>query len=146
MAKQASLGKNIALNGLRTACNLLFPLVTFPYASRTLSVDKVGVYNFSDSIVSYFAMAAALGIYTYAVREGAKLRDDRVKLERFAGEVFTINLVSMLASYALMALFLLAVPELNRHAAVIGILGIQIFFSVIGTVKYLPSRIGANCS
>ncbi|MBQ3891787.1 MAG: oligosaccharide flippase family protein [Desulfovibrio sp.] len=133
MAKQASLGRNVALNGIRTLFNLLFPLVTFPYVSRTLSVDNVGIYGFSDSIVSYFMMAAALGIYTYAVREGAKLREDRGKLERFASEVFTINMVSMLLSYALMALFLLAVPQLNRHAAVIGILGIQIFFSVIGT-------------
>ncbi len=131
--KNASLGRNAALNGLRTAFNLLFPLITFPYISRVLSVDQVGIYNFSDSIVSYFMMLASLGIYTYAVREGAKIREDRALLGRFASEVFTINVLSMLAAYALMALFLTTVPELRRHAAVIAVLGMQIFFTTIGT-------------
>jgi len=60
--------------------NMLFPLITFPYISRVLSVDGVGKYNFASSINSYFLMIAALGISTFAVREGAKLRDDRKKL------------------------------------------------------------------
>ena len=70
--KTKSIKRNALLNGIRTILNLLFPLITFPYVSRTLSVDEIGKYNFSYSIVSYFLMIAALGIDKYAIREGSK--------------------------------------------------------------------------
>ena len=73
--KQRSLGVNAILNGLQSVLNLIFPLITFPYVSRILSVDGMGIYNFSNTYVGYFLLIAGLGINTYAVREGAKFRD-----------------------------------------------------------------------
>ena len=52
----------------------------------------MGKYNFANSIVSYFLMIAALGINTYAVREGARIRDDRKKFSNFASQIFYIML------------------------------------------------------
>ena len=40
--KKKSLGLNALLNGIRTVLNTLFPLITFPYISRVLSVENVG--------------------------------------------------------------------------------------------------------
>lgn len=74
-----SIKVNALLNSVRTVLNLIFPLITFPYVSRILLVDELGKYNFSQSIVSYFLLIAALGIDNYAIREGAKYRDDRKK-------------------------------------------------------------------
>ncbi len=70
---------NAFLNGLRSVLNLLFPLITFPYVSRVLSVSEIGIYNFSNVYVSYFILIAGLGIATYAVREGAKYRENKEK-------------------------------------------------------------------
>ena len=42
MQKTKSLGLNAILNSLQSLLNLIFPLITFPYISRTLSVDGVG--------------------------------------------------------------------------------------------------------
>lgn len=69
--KNKSLGINAFLNGLRSVLNLLFPLITFPYISRVLSVQGIGIYNFSNTYINYFILIAGLGIATYAVREGA---------------------------------------------------------------------------
>ncbi|WP_318531731.1 oligosaccharide flippase family protein [Limosilactobacillus reuteri] len=77
--KKKSLAVNAILNALRNGLNILFPLITFPYVSRILNVSGLGKYNFSNSIVSYFLLIAGLGINTYAIREGAKFRDDRKK-------------------------------------------------------------------
>lgn len=41
-----SLGVNAFLNGLRSILNLIFPVITFPYISRVLSVSEIGIYNF----------------------------------------------------------------------------------------------------
>ena len=52
--KKRSLGINAFLNSFRSILNLLFPLITFPYISRVLSVKGVGIYNFANTYVSYF--------------------------------------------------------------------------------------------
>lgn len=69
--KANSIKINALLNGLKNLSSLLFPLITFPYVSRVLSVKGIGKYNFSNSIISYFLLIAGLGISTYAIREGA---------------------------------------------------------------------------
>ena len=131
--KEKSLGLNALLNSLQSLLNLIFPLITFPYVSRVLSVDGVGKYNFANSIVSYFLLLAALGISTFAVREGAKVRDDREKISIFASRIFTINLLSMLCSYLLLFLVLIIFPALHEYTIAILIFSVQIFFTTIGT-------------
>ncbi|SEM31253.1 Membrane protein involved in the export of O-antigen and teichoic acid [Ligilactobacillus sp. WC1T17] len=133
MQKQKSLGLNALLNSLQSLLNLIFPLITFPYISRTLSVDGVGKYNFANSIVSYFLLIAALGISTFAVREGSKYRDDRKQISRFASQVFTINLVATAAAYLLLFITMIAVPILHNYTAAILIFSVQIFFTTLGT-------------
>ena len=75
--KNKSLIVNAILNALRMSLNLIFPLITFPYVSRILSVEGIGDYNFASTTVNYFVMIAGLGISTYAVREGAAFKIGR---------------------------------------------------------------------
>ncbi|NRO27584.1 flippase [Lactobacillus helveticus] len=131
--KKKSLGINAFLNSLRSILNILFPIITFPYVSRVLQVKEIGIYNFSNSIVSYFSLIAALGISTYAVREGAKIRDNIHEISQFASELFTINIFSTLISYILLFLCLFAFSKLHNYAACILIFSLQIFFTTIGT-------------
>lgn len=130
--KKKSLKINAVLNGFRSILNLLFPLITFPYVSRILQADGIGKYNFSNSIVSYFLLIAALGVTNYAVREGAKLRDNREKFSTFASQVFTINLVSTLAAYVLLFISLVSFNNLQSYKVAILIFSLQIFFTTIG--------------
>ena len=100
------MGANLFANGIKTLMTVLFPLITFPYASRVLGASGIGKVNYASSIVSYFSMFAALGISTYAVREGARIRDDREKFSKFAKEMININLCTTLISYGALAIFL----------------------------------------
>ena len=131
--KQKSLALNAFLNGFRSVLSILFPLITFPYVSRKLSVSGIGIYNFSNSIVSYFSLIAALGISTYAIREGARYRDNKQKITEFSSEVFTINMFSTLVAYLLLFLCLMVFPKLHNYTICILIFGLQIFFVTIGT-------------
>ncbi|WP_270635728.1 flippase [Limosilactobacillus mucosae] len=130
--KTKSLSVNAFLNSLQTILNLIFPLITFPYVSRVLSVEGIGKYNFSNSIMSYFILIAGLGISRFAVREGAKLRDDRKKFSEFASKIFTINLCSTAFSYLLLFITLLFVSSLQSYKEAILIFSIQIFLTTIG--------------
>ncbi len=131
--RKKSLALNAFLNGFRSVLNILFPLITFPYVSRKLNVTGIGIYNFSNSIVSYFLLIAALGIGTYAVREGAKYRDNKEKIQQFASEVFTINIWSTIISYLLLFICLLIFSKLRNYISCILIFSLQIFFTTIGT-------------
>lgn len=131
--KRKSLGINALLNGLRSALNLIFPLITFPYVSRVLSVDGMGIYNFSSTYVSYFTLIAGLGISTYAVREGAKYRENKDKINIFSSQVFTISMLSTLVAYILLIGSLLIFSNLRNYVTCILIFGLQIFFTTIGT-------------
>ena len=59
--------------------SVLFPLITFPYASRILGPSGIGKVNFASSIVSYFLMLAMLGISNYGIREAGRYRNDKEK-------------------------------------------------------------------
>ena len=131
--KKKSLGINALLNGLRSALNLIFPLITFPYVSRVLSVDGMGIYNFANTYVNYFVLIAGLGITTYAVREGAKYRDNKEKIGTFASEVFTINIVSTIVAYVLLLASLLVFKNLHNYVSTILVFSLQILFTTVGT-------------
>ena len=131
--KNKSLGLNAFLNGLRSVLNIIFPIITFPYVSRILSVGELGKYNWSNSYVSYFLLLAGLGIATYAVREGTKFRSDRAKISDFASQVFSINIFSTIASYVLLFLCVFMFPKVQIYSACIYIFSIQIVFTTLGT-------------
>lgn len=96
------LAKNAILNTISTALVILFPLITYPYVSRVLGVEKLGIYNFSYSFLSYFLLIAALGISTYGIREGIRYREDGLQFKRFVSEVFSINIISTAVAYILL--------------------------------------------
>lgn len=111
---------------------MIFPLITFPYISRVLQVDAIGKYNFAVSVVSYFVLLADLGIATYAVREGTKLREDRIQISHFSSEMVTIHTISAVLSLVLLCVATVLVPKLQSYWLLILILSIQIPMSVFG--------------
>lgn len=131
--KKKSIKINAVLNGFRSILNILFPIITFPYVSRVLTVKGIGIYNFSNSIVNYFLLIAGLGINTYAVREGAKLRENQSEISQFASQIFTINMWSTGLAYLLLLICLIIFSRLRNYFACILIFSLQIFFTTIGT-------------
>ena len=69
---KSSIKKNYILNLINTLTGLVFPLITFPYASRILFAEGIGQVQFFQSIIDYIALCSALGIPLYAVREIAR--------------------------------------------------------------------------
>lgn len=131
--KRNSLKVNAVLNIIKQCCAIIFPLITFPYVSRTLGVEAYGKVNFSSSIISYISLLAGLGVSSYAVREGARIRDDKNKFEKFASEVFSINVVSTVIAYVLLAILVLFWKKLEPYRVLIVILSINVLLTTLGT-------------
>lgn len=130
--QQKSIKRNAILTTVKTMLSLLAPIITFPYISRVLSVESLGKYNFSSSVVSYFLLLAGLGISTYAVREGAKIREDREEISRFLSEIWVINIVSTIVAYILLILCIAFINKLVSYRIIILIVSLNILFNLYG--------------
>jgi O-antigen/teichoic acid export membrane protein len=130
--RKRSLKVNAIVNTLNTLLSLAFPLITFPYVSRILGVNQLGKYNFANSINSYFLLIAGLGISSYAVREGTQYRDNQGKIDEFASEMFSINIVSSLLSYAILFVCLLLIRRFDSCRTEILIFSIEIIATTFG--------------
>ncbi len=132
MVKKKSLGLNAVLNGIRILTNMLFPLITFRYVTMVLPVENIGIYNFALSFINYFILIAGMGIPIYSVREGAKYRDRKDIFNRFASEIFSINMATTAIAYLLLFLCVCFIPSLAIYATVISIFSIELFFMAVG--------------
>lgn len=130
--QRKSITTNYILNMIKTVAGLIFPVITFAYASRILSVTGIGKVDFSKSIVSYFTLFATLGISTYGIRESAKVRDDRDKLSKLVKELFCINIITTSIAYVFFGSCLLMVPKFVEYRNLLLINGLTIGFTALG--------------
>lgn len=126
--KTKSLNINAVTYAMNSLMGIIFPLITFPYISRILGVEMLGGYNFAVSVISYILIFARLGISFYAVREGARFRDNKEKFKIFADQIFTINIFTAIFAYVLFLLLLVVVPKLRDYQQLLFVLSIQVFF------------------
>lgn len=127
-----SIKVNAILTLFKTIVSLILPLITFPYISRVLGVEVMGQFDFSASIVNYMLLIAGLGISTYALREGAKIRENRSKISEFASEMLLLNFLTTVVSYFLLFAALLITPKLQNYKILIYILSLQILLTLYG--------------
>lgn len=130
--KEKSLAKNYLFNILKTTMGILFPLITFPYATRVLGVESLGRINYANSIVSYFLLLSILGLQTYAIREGAGYRDDKDALNKFGTEMFIINSLLTIVAYIAFFVCLALVPNFREYRLLLMISSVTIVFNTIG--------------
>ena len=69
--------KNVAYSTLLAGANYAFPLAVYPYVSRVLGVENVGVVGFVDSLATYFILFSMMGISILGAREVARVRGAR---------------------------------------------------------------------
>lgn len=123
---------NYILNLINTGTQMLFPLITFPYACRVIEPEGIGQVNFFSSIIGYISLFTCLGIPMYAVREIARDRNDIVKMNRTAVEILLLHALLSFAGYLIVAVLCLTVPQIKVDIPLFLILSLTIFFTAIG--------------
>lgn len=136
--KEKPLKLNMVLNAFKGLMGIVFPLITFPYVSRILGVIEIGRYSFSMSVISYFVLLSNLGINNYAIREGARIRQNPKELNQLAKELFSINLLSAVASYVTLIICSSTISKFHDYTELLFIFSVQIITKVIG-VEWLYS-------
>lgn len=132
MEKKRSVTFNFMMNCILTVSSMIFPLLSFPYVSRILQPSGTGKVSFAVSVVSYFSMAAMLGVPTYGIRACARVRDDKEELSRTVQEILCLNIFMGLLAYAVFFLSLVFVERFRMDRSLFLVVGLTIGFNVIG--------------
>ncbi len=147
--KTKSIMVNTMLNTIRMTLTIIVPLITYPYITRIFGAEGVGEYEWVKSVISVLILIASLGISTYAVREGSKIREDREKFSKFAQELFGINLIATVICYAMLGGLIAAVPRFYTYRVYLLIYSLNVglsalsldwVYSVYEDYKYITVR------
>lgn len=128
--RPVSIKRNYLYNTLYQIVSMVAPLVTAPYISRVLGSSGVGIYSYTNSIVTYFTLLAALGTASYGQREIAMHRDDKEMSSKLFWEiellsVFTTGVATI--SWLLWAVF---ADRYNTYYAILTMSVIAVAFDI----------------
>ena len=123
---------NIFLNAFRMSLTVLVPLITFPYTSRVFLTEGSGQLSFASSVVQVFILFASLGIYTYGVREGSKVKEDKLLFSKFAQELLLVNGIASIFTYVIFLICVFFVSSFQEYRILLLINGVSIGFTALG--------------
>ena len=106
----SSTKQNYLFNLLLTGFNIIFPVISFPYAAKILGPVGIGKVQFILSFSQYFALIAALGIPIYGVRIISQSAHNTKLLYKNLGELLYIHII---CSIAITVLYLIVVTSFS---------------------------------
>lgn len=92
----------------------------------------MGKVSFGASVVSYFSLIAGLGAAVYAIRECSAVRNDKDKLSDTASQIFSINIITTVIAYILLALTLAFYDKLENYRLLIAVQSLSILATAFG--------------
>lgn len=144
-----SLQKNFIYSSILTVSKYLFPLIVYPYVSRTLGLSNIGIVNFVDNLVNYFVFVSMMGITTVGVREIAAARNNKQELSKTFMSLLTLTSITTLIAIIALWIAIYTVPKLIPYQDLlyVGIIKlifnlflIEWFFMGMENFRYITNR------
>lgn len=122
--------RNFLFNAAFTAVNVLYPVVTFGYASRILGPAHFGQVSLASALASYFALLASAAIPLYGAREMARMRDLPEGRSRAFSGLLLINAAATAAALLLYLACILGVDRFRADLPLFAVTGLYILVSL----------------
>ena len=104
-----------------TMSTYLVPLIVFPYISRVLGVEGIGIVDTVDNMIDYCILFSMMGLSSVGVREIAKNKDNPQALSQTFTDLFALNLCSTLLIATVFCGVVLMSPRLQDYGLLIPI-------------------------
>ncbi|MDR2764632.1 MAG: oligosaccharide flippase family protein [Tannerella sp.] len=114
--KFALVVKNAAWLTVFEVLRVIMPFIALPYLFYTVGEDSYGNVVFAQAIAACFSLVVNFGLDISAVRDVARLRNDKPKLDALVSAVMIIKTGLCLFSFLALVAFVQTVPRLNRDA------------------------------
>jgi O-antigen/teichoic acid export membrane protein len=114
-----------------------------------LGPEGIGRVNYAMSLMGYFLLVIQIGFIVYAIKETAKVRDDKKELGRVSSELFAVNAIMSSVSLAIYLIIIISVGKFRSDIVLFMIVGINIaanifsidwFYGGIEEYKYITMR------
>ncbi|MDX9858052.1 MAG: oligosaccharide flippase family protein [candidate division Zixibacteria bacterium] len=112
------LTENFVSLSVLQAANYILPLVTVPYLTRVLGVEKYGLVAFAQAVIQYFIILTTFGFELSATREIAAHREDKERVSRVFVGVLLAQSVFLGLGFLLLYLLTLVVPRLAEDPGI----------------------------
>lgn len=103
---KTSIKRNYIYSLLYQLLIIIAPFITTPYVARVLGADGVGIYSYTQSYMTYFTLAAALGTSSYGMREIARCRDRK---EEYSKKFWEIELLTVFTTFVCMCIWVILI-------------------------------------
>ena len=131
-SKPHSITYNFIMNAALSISAFLYPLITYPYVTRTLGAEYYGKVIFASYVVNWVTMFAQLGIPTYGIRACAACRNDEAKLRKTVREILTLNVITALLVYSVFCLLVILVPRFREDPILFLIVSVPVLLNAVG--------------
>lgn len=122
-----SITRNFLYNSAITVSTYLIGLVIFPYMTRVLGVDNIGIIGFVDNSINYFVTALTLGASSVGIREIAACQGDKKKCTEVFFSIMSFLALSTLLAGIVYTIVIFNIPQFNQYKT----------FFLIGYIKLL---------
>lgn len=113
--KKKRLLDNFLSLGALQIFSYVIPLITLPYLSRVLGVEKFGVVFFALAFMAYFNILIDFGFGMSATREIAVNRHNNKSISNIFNSVITIKMLLVLLSFFVLVLTIIFIPKIREN-------------------------------
>lgn len=125
-----SIIKNACWNALYKGFTAFFPLVTAAYVGRVLMPEGIGKITYANTIVSYFALLASMGIPNYGIKAIARCGENRNERDKTFSELFWINFISTLVFIVLYYMVVNYISYFNDKRSLFNLMGMMLILNI----------------
>ncbi len=122
-----SIRGNLVYSALLTMSTYLVPLLVFPYISRVLGADGIGIVDTVDNIIDYCVLFSMMGLSTIGIREIARAKSDAKQLAQTFTDLYALNVISTIVIALILICATLVIPNMNDRWPMILIGSVKLF-------------------
>ena len=122
-----SITGNFIYSTILTFSTYLVPLMVFPYISRILGVDSIGAIDTIDNIIDYCILFSMMGMSTLGIREIAKYKNDKNRLQETFNNLFWLNVISTIVVFFFLIVTTICIPTLQQRIVLLTIGSFKLF-------------------
>ena len=131
-SEKKTLLENFISLGMLQIVSYIIPLLSLPYLSRVLGVEKFGLVFFAFAFMQYFILLTDYGFGLSATREIAVNRHNSNNLSNIFSAVTFIKFFFLIISFLILSIMIFFIPKLNEHPLIF----LLSFLMVVGNAIY----------
>ena len=124
-------GNSLFYNTLRIFVTMGFPFILVPYISRVFSVEQIGVYNLSLSLVNYLIIITGVSFPIIGIRELSKAKKQANEINSIITDILYVRIILFLIAFSFTLGIVLMTNKFSDNSLIILILSTLIIFEIL---------------